>query len=353
MGASKEYEPFGILTASRDPKRLGGNVAHFRRIVKAAQNQGFTCKIYNLCPTGVMVYRDAGKGNFTRTGSAILPKVLYNRIPTRDLENQLYVTKAVRELQEEGHVIVNPHFLRKDQIAQLWAAEPELSSYVPFSQVVQRDVDILQFAERFPAFYLKPLSGKAGVGIYYVAMNKTRYEVVEQKKGQRVAHGHLTQAQFASWIQQHHFSKRYLQQQAAPVLLYHGRRFDLRMLLHRAQNEDFSITGLGIRVGPDQGITTHVPNGGVIANPSRVLRTLYGDRAHAVEQRARAVAITAAQAIAAARGTWLELSIDMGLTADGIPVLFEANAKPMKFDERAIERRAKERLVHCLHTFSK
>ncbi len=343
-----QREPFGILTASRSAEIFGGNVANFKRIIKAANKQGISCSIYNVCPQGMTVYTGSSTEKLVRTDDRELPKVLYNRIPTRELENKSYVRDMLNQWEQQGHVITNPHFLRKDHLSQIWHSHPELVSYVPESRIVENATDILQFAEHTSTFYVKPIAGKAGVGILHVALQDQHYEVVEQQKGKRVSYGTLTQRQFEQWVNHRKWKCRYLLQEEAPVKLYHGRRFDLRLLLHKDSLKKFDITGMGVRVGSVSGITTHVPNGGVIAKPQKVLYSVFGSRAKRVEQTARLVAIDAAEAISNFSKTWTELSIDMGLLQDGTPVLFEANAKPMKFDELAIETAAKDRLVQCL-----
>lgn len=343
-------DPIGILTASRKPDVLGGNVSNFRRIIQAAHKQDISCAIYNVCPREVTVYRYSQQGSLRKENFVGFPKVLYNRIPTRVLENQDVVKKTIHELERQGRKITNPHFLRKDEIATLWDSRTDLAECTPRSHVVRHEEDILHYAStgEYDGLYLKPISGKAGIGIFHIAKHGQHFEVLEQQKGRRVRHGLFTYKELSDWILKRRWGQHYLLQEEAAVEHYRGRRFDLRLLLHKDSNAPFALTGAGVRIGPARGITTHVPNGGEIAKPQDVLKDLYGKRAEYVLQQASDVAVKAADAIATSPGIWSELSIDMGLMKDGSPVLFEANAKPMKFDEPSIEQLAKKRLIQCL-----
>ena len=341
--------PIGILTTSVQRDRLGGNTANFQRIVKAAHERGVECAVVNILPDGAVRYLAAdGRRAFSTVQLAHAPRVLYNRIPTRILERRPYVRRLLREWERAGTVITNPGFLSKRDIHTLWNGQDALRAWLLYTEELHTVGQVRVFSERYARFYAKPVDGKAGVGIVRVERAGDFYTVREQKKGRVVQFDRLTWTELASYLQHKGVCGRYLLQQEARTALYQDRRFDLRLLLHRAAPDSFTITGIGVRLAPYAGITTHVPNGGQIADAKRVLAEVFRQSADEVAERARAAAITAANAIARSPGTWTELSIDMGLLSNGEPRLFEANAKPMKFDETQIERAAKRRLTGAL-----
>jgi hypothetical protein len=101
------------------------------------------------------------------------------------------------------------------------------------------------------------------------------------------------------------------------------------------------LVGRGVRVSGPNTITTHVPSGGSIANASRVLEASFGINADAVDNELTNMTVTCAKAIDSHYNHELgEMSMDIGIDEFGRPWFFEANAKPMKFDEPEIRARS-------------
>ncbi|MHB1628263.1 MAG: YheC/YheD family protein [Bacilli bacterium] len=341
--------PIGILTASAHPDRMGGNQANFQRIARAARERGAECVVVSILPDGaVRCHAADGVSAFSPVRLPDVPRVLYNRIPTRILERKAHVRRRLREWERAGVVITNPGFLSKLDIHRCWSGQEALRPSLLAAEE-WRTADQLQgFSARYSRFYAKPVDGKAGVGIMRVERVGDSYTVREQKKGCVVQLDRLSWPELEGYARRKNICGRYLLQQEAHTAQYRDRRFDLRLLLHRTAPASFAVTGMGVRLAPPAGITTHVPNGGQIVDVRRVLREVFGRSADTVAMQAQGTAVLAANAIAQGVGTWTELSIDMGLLPSGEPCLFEANAKPMKFDESPIEREAKRRLTGAL-----
>ena len=336
----------GILTASGAVGRLGGNRANFARLCRVAQRAGMECSVFNIDPGGqVSCHRWRSGDRAFRRVERELPGTLYNRIPLRSWEGRGATAGLLAAWTAQGRIVTNPRFLQKAEVGRLWNASDALRSFVPVQEEWIDPEQIAAFVLRHRSVYVKPLAGKAGIGIVRVRHSGGRYEAVLQQAGAtRVWTGLSAYAlQRLLWR-----ADRYLLQEDADCALVDGRKFDLRLLFHRVPGGAFSLTGTGVRVGPPGGITTHVPNGGSLARPSDVLPVVFGAHTARVDALAKQVAQQAVDAVTGLPGVWCELSLDMGLSRAGEPRLFEANAKPMKFDEPDIERLAKRRLVEFL-----
>ncbi len=341
--------PIGILTTSVHRDRIGGNQANFQRIARAARERGAGCVVVNIEPDGAVSYHEAdGRRGFQAVRLSDVPGVLYNRIPLRTLERQAHVRRLFREWERTGVVITNPGFLSKLEIHKRWSGQEALRPWLLNTEELRTVDQVRAFSVRYPRFYVKPIDGKAGVGILRVERGNNSYTVREQRKGHVVRLDRLSWPELKDYLRRRNVCARYLLQEEADTALYRNRRFDLRLLLHRTVPDSFTLTGMGARLAPLAGITTHVPNGGQIVDAHRVLEEVFGKSADAVAEQARGTAVLAANAIARSPGTWTELSVDMGLLPSGEPCLFETNAKPMKFDESLIEREAKRRLTGAL-----
>lgn len=340
----------GILTASGKAGGLGGNRVNFARVCREAKRQGVGCAVFNVEPQGTVTSYvwEPGARSFRRL-SRSLPQVLYNRIPLRRWEERPATVTRFREWQAEGRTVTNPRFLQKAELGRLWMADDGLRPYVPIQEKWEAPGQLAAFAERHGSVYVKPVFGKAGVGIVRVRRRSGRhgasYETVIQQPGETRARDGLSASELERRLWRPDI---YLLQEEVECARFRGRKFDLRMLFHRTPDGVMSLTGTGVRVGPMDGITTHVPNGGTLAGTADILPTVFGKGARRIGEGAEQVAQQAAAAVAALPGVWCELSLDVGLSPEGEPRLFEANAKPMKFDEPWIENRAKQKLVAVL-----
>lgn len=343
----------GIVTANEKQGGLGGNRANFRRIEKAAQRLGAACPVYAIEPDGaISVYTSGESARFTPV-QAELPKVLYNRIPTRRLERSPAVAATLRNWENAGRIITNPRFLRKDEVLSLWQSQAALQPYVPYAETLRSAEQVIRFLTRYGTVYVKPIDGKAGVGIVHLQRKGKMVVMRLQRAGRAELMAQVGAQEAAKKLMLRARPGTCVLQVGADVARLQGRRFDFRILAHAQSSGRMAITGSGIRLGPAGGFTTHVPNGGQILKPATVLKQVFGNRAEAVEEKVQSVAEIAARLLHRQPGVWCELSLDVGLTRDGEPLLFEANAKPMKFDEVVIEREAKRQLVTYLLTLAK
>ena len=86
--------------------------------------------------------------------------------------------------------------------------------------------------------------------------------------------------------------------------------------------------------------------GGSIANVHQVLTTVFPKNHDYIYRRLKRTAIGIAQSIEQGYQSSLgEMSMDIGIEKNGRMWFFEANAKPMKFDEPAIRSLSLQRII--------
>lgn len=141
-------------------------------------------------------------------------------------------------------------------------------------------------------------------------------------------------------------------QQAISLSLYKQRPFDLRVLAQKNSKGIWSIAGIGARLAGKQSITTHVPRGGSIDDPAKLLSAGFGVLgSKKILQRAKSASLLIAKQIEKASGSTLgEMSLDLGVDTTGQIWFFEANSKPMKFDEPPIRKKSLDNIInYCIH----
>lgn len=131
--------------------------------------------------------------------------------------------------------------------------------------------------------------------------------------------------------------KRYVIQEYIPLEQHQSRSYDFRVLAHFVSGEWF-LTGIGVRWAGENQLTTHVLKGGKVLS----LESLQKPVDNKVIQQ---LAVRTGNQLRKAYGNVREISIDVGKTKNQDYYIFEVNAKPMVFDEAAIENKRHTALI--------
>lgn len=357
----------GILTVRRPGKGDGfrGNKPNFRDIIQAGKRLGIT--VFVFTPDGliaddrvkgyVLTAPDKAAGG-KRTWKRVvlpLPSVVYNRVPNREAEQTAEVQRAKRWLQARGIPFFNNGFFNKQDIHDWLVSDRETAPYLPHTEELREERQIGRLLRRSNLLYVKPVDGKAGEGILQIRKEGRSWRVVHQSGGKRQTALFNSRSEAAQAVYRKTGGKRHLLQQGIYLATFSGRHFDLRVLVQKNRYGDWRVTGMGARIADQDGITTHVPNGGRIEKAYLALRGAFGaEQGRRVEEKAREAALLLARRIeeqATRQGGLIgEMSMDIGVAADGNLWFFEANAKPMKFDEPLIRKKSLLRLLqYCDH----
>ncbi len=329
----------GILTTANKQRGFSGNRQNFRNLCTASYEHGGI--VFVFTPEGIDDERKIIRGFQYRphqhrwvTVQMPFPDVVYNRISRRKDENKPEIRQVLKRLQQEPNIhLFNPSFFNKWDLYQWLHAEPELSAYLPETWICSAP-SLKGMIERHPALYLKPIHGKAGIHFFKIEQTasgiKLTYQTHRHQKHRTFRHKEELIRYLAATLPKNH----YVMQQAIPLARFSGRPFDLRILIQKNLKGEWEISGIGARLAGKHAITTHVPQGGSIINPDTALRSSFGEeKATDIYHHTRQVALKTAQALERHFQLLGELSMDIGIDRYGKPWFFEANAKPMKFDE--------------------
>lgn len=353
----------GILTVRRPGSTsFRGNHENFRDICAMGRRLGLTVAVFT--PEGLrgrdrlegFLDAPASKGRRSWKKAILpLPAVVYNRIPDRIAE-QLGAVKRVKKRLEELQIpLFNHSFFDKYQLSEWLQGSADTASFLPQTEQVVERAQIERWIQRYPLLYVKPIDGKAGDGILQVREDGKSWRVVFQKNGERTRMRCPKLSDAVQVVWQRVKGRAYLLQEGVELAALEGRPFDLRMLVQKNREGRWKVTGVGARVADADGITTHVPNGGEIARAHTTLRHAFGEgRGDEIYKAARVAALLFAETIensARQQGRLIgELSLDVGVDVKGELWFFEANAKPMKFDEPRIRAKSLMRLLqYCTY----
>ncbi|ASS75544.1 hypothetical protein CIG75_11475 [Tumebacillus algifaecis] len=346
----------GILTVKRNRSAsFRGNKANFKAIIQAGKRLGHTVVVFT--PEGIRssermecwVYTGKGATAWKRVVLP-LPSVVYNRVPDRAAESLPEVTRVKKWLSEQNIPLFNPRFFDKAEIHEWLRSDRETAKYLPATESLRKEAQIGQMLRRHQLLYVKPADGKAGDGIIQIRAEGKGYVVTMQRSGKRTHTQVASRQEAVALAFQGSRGRPYLLQQGIRLAMYRGRQFDLRLLMQKDRQGQWSMTGMGARIADADGITTHVPNGGRIEKADLVLQTVFGkEQAKQLTEQVRRMALVIASTIEGQNretGHIGEMSMDIGVSGDGTLYFFEANAKPMKFDEPFIRGKSLLRTLH-------
>ncbi|WNR43369.1 YheC/YheD family endospore coat-associated protein [Paenibacillus roseipurpureus] len=364
LHTTKHRPTLAILTVKDSSRVFRGNLNNFLDLIRTGERYGLdvyvvTAKDFQISSTEMYGYRfHEGTKQWSRE-LVPAPQVVYNRIPYRKMEMRPEVQQTIQACRRSTSIhFFNPSFFNKWTLYSWLNNAKESKSFIPDTKQLSDASVLSNSLEKHAVLYLKPERGKAGKGIMRVERitaknsNQLSYclSYLQDKKMVHTYHDSPNEV-WDEW-NRHRIDQEYIVQQGIALARYNERAYDLRALVQKTGKGLWSVSGIGARVAGKASITTHVPRGGSIDDPRKLLTHAFGLReANAILKRVGAAVITIATQIEKSAGATLgEMSMDIGVDTSGHIWFFEANSKPMKFDEPKIRRKSLDRIIqYSLH----
>lgn len=346
--------PFiGILT-SDGQRRFRGNHKNFADLIRMGHKMGVA--IFVLTPSSFrkdshfvqgFLLDPNSKRNRWLKAKLPFPHVIYNRIPDRLAEQQKKEQSILQQLQAMPHIhLFNPSFFDKWSISQFLLKNEEWRYLIPKTKPLNQIHVLKTMTNQYPILYAKPIHEKAGIGLMKIVTDQGQYRLIYQDQQGRQHYKLNSLEQLWHLIVAKKKQQDYILQQGIPLIRYQQRPCDFRILVQKNQQGSWQVTGIGVRVAGKNAISTHVPRGGSIANVHHVLKAVFPKNHDYIYKRLQQTAIGIAKLIEKAHWTPLgEMSMDIGIEKNGRMWFFEANSKPMKFDEPAIRTRSLKQII--------
>lgn len=354
---SEKKTVVAVLTVDDDAKQFRGNRNNFRDLLKTGQE--LDCPVYvvtardlKLSSKRVQGYQFHPEDKTWRKHWFPLPDVIYNRIPLREDEKKPEVRRKIDEvIQHESIHLFNPFFFNKRRLFEWLKKGRATKTLVPDTKKMLGPKTLAAMLEKYGSLYLKPESGKAGKGIMLLRLDEGAVKpyrlTIQGKKRRNVVYKTAKLPLLWRRIKKEAGNTPYIMQESIELTTYRGRHFDMRVLVQKNSKGLWMVTGIGARLAGPKRITTHVPQGGSIEDPEKMLVPAFGpDMTALLLSRIKSSSLLIAKQIEKESGFPLgEMSMDLGVDTDGRLWFFEANAKPMKFDEPHIRKKSLERII--------
>ncbi|MFB6367153.1 YheC/YheD family protein [Paenibacillus elgii] len=356
--SKREHPTLAILTHSDETRLFRGNQENFIDLIQTGAERGvlvyvMTTTDFKLSGHKAVGYTYNAADKTWRRRLFPAPHVIYNRIPYRKFELLPEVQQVIQTCMRQRRIrFFNPSFFNKWTLFEWLNHAKKTRGYIPVTKRLSSGEELDKLLAEYPFLYLKPIRGKAGKGIMKVSRSllDTKSKIFElsiQEKTKSHISRYPSVSRLWSEVQGLIGSKDYIIQQGIPLSSYKQRPFDLRVLVQKNGKGLWSVAGIGARLAGKLSITTHVPRGGSIDDPAKLLTYSFGGPgSRRIITRAKKAALIIAKQIEKSSGHMLgEMSMDLGVDQEGHIWFFEANSKPMKFDEPPIRKKSLENLI--------
>ncbi|MBC9783822.1 YheC/YheD family protein [Heliobacterium chlorum] len=264
-----------------------------------------------------------------------LPKVIYNRIPSRKFENTSTVVECKKRFMDiPGLILFNPSYLNKWETHEHLYKEESVQSILPETRLLKQPDEIWPMLKKYRVIYLKPVNGTKGYGIYRVAVHPAGGFTFQKRRSSmnslRAYGKQVLESKIRGLIEK----KEYIAQRGLRMALINGSPFDIRLLAQKDGQGVWQITKSFGRVAPPGKFTSNLSQGGKamgILNTLRAASTTRKRRRSAILKELNKWGIMIPELLEESTGMIFgELGLDIALDRNGKIWLLEINSKPFK-----------------------
>ncbi|USB32396.1 YheC/YheD family protein [Paenibacillus sp. YPG26] len=315
-----------------------GETAFCRRLTLAGARHHL--KVYVFTEEGIL---DSGpgiegyqyiRGNWL-SGSFPVPDIIYDRVSHRD-PCQLQLTRQrLDRLTEDGRPLQylarglsgkwNVYQSLKRQESFL----PHLPRTAKYSSSIQLARWLLQHNNEV---FLKPHSGTHGKLTLHVRLvNEHQHLMLTGRDRNNVLfHKHFQDWETgAAWIDRFIGKRTFIIQPYLQLTSTDGRPFDVRVLMQKNESGRWSLTGMAVRLGEQDSVTSNLHGGGTAVQADRYLTREFGESASAsILGTLRRLSADIPEYLESCFGRLAELGIDFGIDRESRVWIIEVNSKP-------------------------
>jgi len=271
-----------------------------------------------------------------------LPEVIYNRLPTRAVENQPQVQNLLKKTSRYyGISIFNERFLDKHEVFELLADHEIAKSYLPESELLTNYEQLQRLLNKHHVVYVKPVQGSLGRGIYRLtALTDKSYSLERAISSTHKISQYSTLKRLYQDLKPKLAKRKYQLQQGLSVIQIGRRPVDFRALAQKNGHGEWTITSIVARTAGNEKFVANLARGGSISSVMNTLpnTNLLQHISHEeIFNSLKAIALTIAKALdEKVNEHFAEFGVDLAVDVQGNIWLIEVNSKPSKVDRSSL-----------------
>lgn len=281
-------------------------------------------------------------------GSFSVPYLIYDRCYYLDQKHYLQHKPFVQRLADDPHTrLLGQALGGKYQTFEILKKNSDILPFLPETIRYQKPADLIPFLKKRTSVLLKPNGGSHGRGV--VAISKAPQGFLIQgrsKNNQSFKLKIQSSIKLQQWVKQFTQGSRYLIQPFLQLTTPDHKPFDLRILVQKNNRREWETTGIAVRTGRPNTITSNLHGGGEAVMLRPFLEANFPQESRIdILQKITWISKNVPPFIEKEHGPLVELGLDVGIDRQANVWILEVNSKPgrtifIKTGELEIRRRA-------------
>jgi len=326
---------FGIMVSASQAEPPFGQNNLFTQLCRLGAKSGFI--VYVFSPENVMAENSTVQGYTCYAGEWVLqqfplPDLIYDRSFFQQLRYYHAHKTAEQILRTLKNIIYLGGSLKgKWEIYKALKNDEFIKLHLPFTTRVNHLNPLIHQIKQSQTILLKPEFSTHGKGIITVTRAINSHYLVHgrDRLNQIITHIFHSQADMLAWISSFIGKKSYLAQQFLSLQNKQGCAYDIRVLMQKGGQGNWGLTGMAVRLGQPDSITSNLHGGGQGIAVKPFLEQQFGNKcAAAIILQINRLAASVPPILEQRFGRLVELGIDIGVDEHGAVWLIEVNSKP-------------------------
>lgn len=318
-------------------RRFGIITAFCRELTDACRNEG--ALVYFFTPDDIRSTDNTidgwAMGPPEYHSSFPVPDVIYNRLPSRKLDNEPGLQQFLKSAKSQWHTsIFNEKYLDKTEVFKALRNHEGSTRYLPESHACQSLAQLKSMCTKYRVVFLKPITGSLGKGILRISRTRSGYQVSSSSVVGVTKQEYTSLSSLASAISGKMRAGKFQIQQGLNLIEVGGRPVDFRALVQKNISNRWKVTSIVARTAGNNRFVSNVAQGGTVGTVGQTVNksNMHGNK-KGVSTRLQKAALTIVSGIDMNIPYHFgELGIDLALDQDGRVWLLEVNSKPSKND---------------------
>ncbi|CAM2969780.1 YheC/YheD family protein [Paenibacillus sediminis] len=261
------------------------------------------------------------------------PQVIYDRCLYHSSDTKTRARRQIASLAEkQGTIFLGNPLSGKWSVYQSLKRHKEIAPYLPRTVRYEGTAQLKHWmSEHQEEALLKPQSGTHGKNVLRVKMTDTDQFLVAGRDSLNriIQHQFTDEKALMIWIDRFTKGRTFLIQPYLELNNAESEPFDIRVLIQKNEHGRWTLTGMAIRKGKPESLTSNLHGGGSAERVMPFLKKLFGKEAtEAAVVLMRSLSFIIAEHLENYYGRLAELGIDFGIDRRGQVWILEVNSKP-------------------------
>ncbi|RUT29678.1 YheC/YheD family protein [Paenibacillus zeisoli] len=264
-----------------------------------------------------------------------VPDIIYDRVNYHDPCQLQTIRQRLTRITEDGH-----HFQYlarglsgKWNVYQSLRRAEIFRPYLPKTTKYKNSRQLARWLLHHDhEVFLKPHSGTHGKMTLHVRLADDDHHMmlIGRDNNNVLFHKHFHEWETgAAWIERFMGERAFIIQPYLQLTNANGRPFDVRVLMQKNESGRWGLTGMAVRLGEQDSVTSNLHGGGTAVEAGRFMNLEFGETAASlIFGTIRRLSAEIPEYLESCFGRLAELGIDFGVDRKGRVWIIEVNSKP-------------------------